>query len=59
MFMTTDKDMLHEINNDSYLFMLDKETHPGQYTVNSIKDVNIHCMNKFSLGRCIDKVLND
>ena len=59
MFMTTDKDMLHEIKNNSYLFLLDKETHPGQYTVNSIKDVNIHCMNKFSLGRCIDKVLND
>jgi hypothetical protein len=56
MFMTTDKDILHTIKDDKMTFLLDKETHPGQYTVNSVKGVNVHCMNKFSLGRCIDEV---
>lgn len=56
MFMTTDKDVLYKIKNDRFTFLLDKQTHPGQYTVNSLSGVNIHCMNKFSLGRCIDEV---
>ena len=55
MFMTTDCDILHKIQGTKMTFLLDKQTHPGQYTVNSVQGVNVHCMNKFSLGRCIDE----
>ena len=55
MFTTTDCDILHKIDGDRYTFFLDKESHPGQYTVNSVRGCNLHVMNKFSLGRCIDE----
>ena len=37
MFTTTDCDILHKIDGDRYTFFLDKESHPGQYTVNSVR----------------------
>lgn len=55
MFTTTDCDILHKIDGDRYTFFLDKEGYPGQYTVNSVRGCNLHIMNKFSLGRCIDE----
>jgi hypothetical protein len=55
MYMTTDCDILYQKNGNRYTFFLDKETHPGQYTINSVADVNLHVMNKFSLGRVLDE----
>jgi len=59
MFMMTDCDILHQVDNDRYTMLLDKVTHPGQYYVNSVSGVNMHVMNKFSLGRIIDKEFAD
>lgn len=59
MYMTTDCDILYKKQQDKYFFFLDKETHPGQYTINSIQGVNLHIMNKFSLGRMLDEEMID
>jgi hypothetical protein len=36
------------------LILLEKSTHSGEYTPLKIKNATLHCMNKFSLNRCID-----
>jgi len=56
-FYTTDKDILIEMNNESFLFLIEKEDYLGEYTPVRFKNHNIHIMNKFSLNRCIDKEL--
>ena len=53
MFYTTDKDILQDYKNDTFTILLDKITHPGEYTVNTLSGVNIHVMNKFSLDRIV------
>lgn len=53
MFYTTDKDILHEYQDGKYTLLFDKITHPGEYTVNTISDANLHVMNKFSLDRIV------
>lgn len=58
LFYTTDKDILHKIDNDEMLFLLEKQSHRGEYTAARFKHYNIHVMNKFSLNRCIDEVLD-
>ena len=57
LFYTTDKDILHEINDRTFLFLIEKENYLGEYTPIRFKNHNIHIMNKFSLGRIIDKEL--
>jgi len=57
LFYTTDKDILHEINDRTFLFLIEKENYLGEYTPIRFKNHNIHVMNKFSLGRIIDKEL--
>lgn len=59
MFMMTDCDILHSMEDQTYTMLLDKITHPGQYFVNTVSGVNMHVMNKFSLGRIIDKEFAD
>jgi hypothetical protein len=55
LWYTTDRDVCLEMQNDKFVFLLDKKDWPGHYTVGSIKDSTIHIMNKFSLNRLIDK----
>ena len=43
------------MDREKFTFLLDKKDWPGHYTVGSIKDANIHIMNKFSLNRLVDK----
>lgn len=57
LFYTTDKDICYKLLPDSVLFLLEKEKHVGEYTLAKWSNHNIHVMNKFSLNRCIDKVL--
>ena len=52
-----DKDMLHKINNDKLLFLIEKEKYLGEYTLTETSGLNVHVMNKFSLMREIDKEL--
>lgn len=55
-----DKDMLHKINNDKLLFLIEKEKYLGEYTLTETSGLNVHVMNKFSLMREIDKeLIND
>lgn len=57
LFHTIDRDVLVELNNDSFLFLLEKENHLGEYTLMRFKGSTVHVMNKFSLNRCIDQEL--
>tara|TARA_B100000902_G_scaffold127689_1_gene127096 strand:- start:906 stop:1766 length:861 start_codon:yes stop_codon:yes gene_type:complete len=53
-YYTADRDILWELDEDNFLFLLEKENHLGEYTPLRIKGSNIHVMNKFSLNRIID-----
>lgn len=55
MIYSTDKDILWEMNDDSLLLLVQKKKYLGEYTPIRTKGMNIHVMNKFSLGRMIDK----
>lgn len=58
LYYITDRDLLQKIKGESFLFLLEKENHAAEYTLMKFKGHNIHVMNKFSLNRCIDEVLN-
>jgi hypothetical protein len=55
LYFTSDKSILWEIDDRSLLFLLEKPKYVGEYTLLRTKDVNVHCINKFSLNRCIDE----
>ena len=59
LFYTTDKDICWQIHNNEILILLEKENHLGEYTACKWKNKTLHVMNKFSLNRCIDEILND
>tara|TARA_B100001057_G_scaffold500856_1_gene618311 strand:+ start:6787 stop:7602 length:816 start_codon:yes stop_codon:yes gene_type:complete len=52
-FLTTDKDLLIEIEDDRYKILLDNET------VCSVNKTNVHVMNKFTLNENIHKELQN
>ena len=52
-YLTTDKDLLIEIQDDRYKMLLDNET------LCSVKETNIHLMNKFTLNDHIHKELQN
>ena len=52
-----DKDILHRINKNKLLFLVEKEKYLGEYTLTETSGLNVHVMNKFSLMREIDKEL--
>jgi len=54
MYLTVDYDVLYEAYDNTFKFLIDN-TMSGNYSAASIKDCNIHIMNKFSLGRHIDR----
>jgi hypothetical protein len=53
-FYTIDRDVLVDITDNTFKFLVEKENRLGEYTLAQIKDNDIHIMNKFSLERCID-----
>ena len=53
-YYTTDRDVAWKINNDYLMFLVQKKNFEGQYTAISTSGLNVHIMNKFSLGRIID-----
>ena len=59
LWFTTDVDILVKMNEEQYVFLLDKKNWRGHYTVSSIENANIHIMNKFSLDRAISEVLDN
>jgi|TARA_B110000305_G_scaffold109385_1_gene123086 hypothetical protein len=54
LYMAYDTDMLDQINGNTLKFFTDYSNN-GKYLGVNIQDLNIHVMNKFSLGRAIDK----
>lgn len=54
LFYTTDRDILHEIKDDEFIILLEKENYLGQYTLANFKGISLHVMNKFSLAEAID-----
>ena len=55
MYMASDADMLHSVDGDKLSFICDYTSSGGYYVGVTVEDVNVHVMNKFSLGRAIDK----
>lgn len=53
LFYTTDRDILIDIHDNSFLFLTEKKNCLGEYTFSKIKNADIHIMNKFSLERAI------
>jgi len=55
LWFTSDNDVLIKMKEGQYTFLLDKKNWKGHYNVGTIKDANIHILNKFSLERAIDE----
>jgi hypothetical protein len=53
LYFTTDKSILWNISGEKLTILLEKPKYTGEYTALSVKNCNLHCMNKFSLNRCI------
>ena len=51
---TADRDILWDLKDDNFLFLVEKKDYLGEYTPLRIKGSSIHVMNKFSLNRIID-----
>jgi hypothetical protein len=57
-YYTFDRDILWRVDNDKeFLFMVEKKNNLGQYTMVRTSRQNIHVMNKYSIGRNIDKLI--
>jgi len=56
LYFTTDKSILWGINEEKLTILLEKPKYTGEYTALAVENVNLHCMNKFSLNRCIDEI---
>ena len=54
-YYTADRDILWDLEDDNFFFLLEKQNHLGEYTPLRIKGSSVHVMNKFSLNRIIDK----
>ena len=54
MFYISDRDLLISIEDRKMKFLIEKENYLGEYTTVSMKDTDIHIMNKLSLSRFID-----
>jgi len=54
MYYITDKDVLHRLDNDEFVLLLEKEKYLGQYTLANVKGKSLHVMNKFSLMENVD-----
>jgi hypothetical protein len=46
------------MTDTDFLILLEKDQYLGEYTPIRFKGQNLHVMNKYSLNRCIDEVLN-
>lgn len=53
-YFITDRDIVDNIDNDTMLFLIEKQSHIGQYTGLKTNKQNVHIMNKISLERIIN-----
>jgi len=54
MYYCTDKDVLLDLREDNFLFLVQKRNESNEYTPLRIKGSNVHVINKYSLNRIID-----
>lgn len=54
LFYTTDKDLIVELTDERFLFLVEKESYLGEYVPIRFQNSSVHVMNKFSLERVID-----
>ena len=55
MYLASDSDLFLSIENNKLTFIADCANNGQKYITVSVEDLNVHVMNKFSLGRVIDK----
>ena len=55
MLYTTDKDVLQQLKDDKFMFLVEKKDYIGEYTALKTQGQTIHIMNKASLNRIIDQ----
>ena len=55
---TTDKDILWNLADDNFTFLVEKKDYVGEYTAVKTQGQSIHVMNKFSLERVINDEQN-
>jgi len=58
LFYTIDSDILWELSDNRFTFLVEKEHHLGEYTLIKLCNNTVHVMNKFSLNRIIDKEIS-
>lgn len=57
-YYTLDRDELIRVDDDkTFLFLIQKKEHIGEYTLAKTSNHNIHIMNKFSIDRQSDRLL--
>tara|TARA_B110000495_G_scaffold126233_1_gene109847 strand:- start:3134 stop:3985 length:852 start_codon:yes stop_codon:yes gene_type:complete len=54
LYFTSDKDILWELTDDKFLFLIQKDKYLGEYTPLKVRGSSVHVINKFSLNRVID-----
>ncbi len=54
LYFTSDKDILWDLTDDKFLFLIQKDKYLGEYTPLKVRGSSVHVINKFSLNRIID-----
>ena len=54
-----DRDILLDIDKSKLKFLVEKKNYNGEYTAVKTSNIDVHVMNKYSLTRCIDGVVNE
>jgi hypothetical protein len=54
-----DRDILLDIDNSKLTFLVERKNFNGEYTAVKTSNLDVHVMNKYSLTRCIDGVVNE
>jgi len=49
-YFALDRDVIEVLDDDHVILLVEKEKYIGEYTLASLKDTNVHLMNKLSLG---------
>lgn len=57
MHYTLDRDILVKIKENSFQFLVEKKNYSGEYIATKTVGLDMHIMNKYSLTRCLDEVL--
>lgn len=59
MYYSLDRDVLVELKDKNMKFLIEKEDYTGEYTLLKTEGLDVHVMNKFSLTRIIDGLVNE